>query len=121
MWNELQLSGAEISMLLEATKTSVYMTLASTLFAYIIGLPAGILLVVCAPRGLRPLPALYKVLDIVVNITRSVPFLILMLLATPLAGGDGEVLRGQRHHYFPDAGGGALCGEAGGVLPAGGG
>lgn len=79
------LSNAEISMLLEATGTSIYMTLASTLMAYVIGLPVGILLVVCAPRGLKPMPVLYKVLDIVVNVTRSIPFLILMLLATPLA------------------------------------
>lgn len=79
------LSNAEISMLLEATGTSIYMTLASTLMAYVIGLPVGILLVVCAPRGLKPKPVVHKVLDTVVNITRSIPFLILMLLATPLA------------------------------------
>ena len=79
------LNSAEISMLLEATGVSVYMTLVSTLLAYVIGLPVGILLVVCAPGGLKPKSALYKVLDIVVNITRSIPFLILMLLATPLA------------------------------------
>lgn len=78
------LNSAEISMLLEATGVSVYMTLVSTLLAYVIGLPVGILLVVCAPGGLKPKAALYKVLDIVVNITRSIPFLILMLLATPL-------------------------------------
>ena len=79
------LNSAEISMLLEATGVSVYMTLVSTLLAYVIGLPVGILLVVCAPGGLKPKAALYKVLDIVVNITRSIPFLILRLLATPLA------------------------------------
>ena len=79
------LNSAEISMLLEATGVSVYMTLVSTLLAYVIGLPAGILLVVCAPGGLKPKTVLHKVLDIVVNITRSIPFLILMLLATPLA------------------------------------
>mgnify|MGYP006068500501 FL=1 len=79
------LNSAEISMLLEATGVSVYMTLVSTLLAYVIGLPVGILLVVCAPGGLKPKAVLYKVLDIVVNITRSIPFLILVLLATPLA------------------------------------
>lgn len=79
------LNSAEISMLLEATGVSVYMTLVPTLLAYVIGLPVGILLVVCAPGGLKPKAVLYKVLDIVVNITRSIPFLILMLLATPLA------------------------------------
>lgn len=79
------LSNAEISMLLEATGTSIYMTLVSTLLAYVIGLPVGILLVVFAPRGLKPAPVIHKILDVVVNITRSIPFLILMLLATPLA------------------------------------
>ena len=79
------LNSAEISMLLEATGVSVYMTLVSTLLAYVIGLPVGIFLVVCAPGGLKPKTVLHKVLDIVVNITRSIPFLILMLLATPLA------------------------------------
>ncbi len=79
------LSNTELKMLLDATGTSIYMTLASTLMAYVIGLPIGILLVVCAPGGLKPKKILYKVLDIVVNITRSIPFLILMLLATPLA------------------------------------
>ena len=78
------LSSKEISMLIEATGTSVYMTLASTLMAYVIGLPIGILLVVCAPGGLKPKAVLYKILDFIVNITRSIPFLILMLLATPL-------------------------------------
>lgn len=78
------LSNAEVLMLLEATGTSIYMTLASTLMAYVIGLPVGILLVVCAPKGLKPLPVVHKVLDVIVNITRSIPFLILMLLATPL-------------------------------------
>ena len=79
------LSSKEISMLIEATGTSVYMTLVSTLMAYVIGLPIGILLVVCAPGGLKPKAVLYKILDFIVNITRSIPFLILMLLATPLA------------------------------------
>lgn len=80
MWNS-----NEISMLLEACVTSIYMTLASTLMAYVIGLPVGILLVVCAPGGLKPKVLLYKIFDVIVNITRSIPFLILMILATPLA------------------------------------
>lgn len=80
----IMLSSKEILMLLEATGTSIYMTLVSTLTAYVIGLPVGVLLVVCAPGGLKPKKALYKILDIIVNITRSIPFLILMILATPL-------------------------------------
>lgn len=78
------LSSKEFMMLLEATGTSIYMTLASTLMAYVIGLPLGVLLVVCAPGGLKPKKIVYKILDVLVNITRSIPFLILMILATPL-------------------------------------
>ena len=58
-------------------------TLVSTLIAYLLGLPIGILLVVTAPGGLKPVKALYKVLDVVVNIVRSIPFLILLMLIIP--------------------------------------
>ena len=54
----IMLSSKEILMLLEATGTSIYMTLVSTLMAYVIGLPVGVLLVVCAPGGLKPKKAL---------------------------------------------------------------
>lgn len=59
------------------------MTLTSTLFAYVIGLPLGILLVITARDGLRPIPVVYKILDVVVNVTRSIPFLILLMLLIP--------------------------------------
>ncbi len=73
-----------ISLLLENTWISIYMTLISTLIAYAIGLPLGVILVVTAPGGLRPGRVLYKVLDFVVNIVRSVPFLILLITIMPL-------------------------------------
>ena len=60
------------------------MTLVSTVFAYILGLPMGIALVVTAKEGLRPNKVIYKVLDIIVNVVRSVPFLILLILVIPL-------------------------------------
>ena len=60
------------------------MTLISTLIAYAIGLPLGVILVVTAPGGLRPSKTLYKILDFVVNIVRSVPFLILLITIMPL-------------------------------------
>ena len=59
------------------------MTLTSTLFAYVIGLPLGILLVITARDGLRPNAVVYKILDVVVNVTRSIPFLILLMLLIP--------------------------------------
>lgn len=73
-----------ISLLLDNTWISIYMTLISTLIAYAIGLPLGVILVVAAPGGLRPNKILYKILDFVVNIVRSVPFLILLIAIMPL-------------------------------------
>lgn len=73
-----------IMMLVEGTFVTLYMTLVSTLFAYILGLPMGIALVVTAKDGLRPNKIVYKILDIVVNVVRSVPFLILLILVIPI-------------------------------------
>ena len=73
-----------IQMLAEGTGVHLYMTLTSTLIAYVLGLPMGIALVVTAKDGLRPNALIYKVLDVIVNITRSVPFLILLILVIPL-------------------------------------
>lgn len=73
-----------ISLLLDNTWISIYMTLISTLIAYAIGLPLGVILVVTAPGGLRPSKTIYKILDFVVNIVRSVPFLILLITIMPL-------------------------------------
>ena len=64
---------------------TVYATLLATLFAVLIGLPIGVLLVTGDIGGIRPLPRwLMKVLNIIINILRSVPFLILMILVIPL-------------------------------------
>ncbi len=73
-----------ISMLFENTLITLYMTVASTLIAYVIGLPMGILLVLSAKDGLRPNAVLYKALDVIVNLLRSIPFLILLVLVIPL-------------------------------------
>lgn len=78
MWDE-----AMLWMLLQGIGETLYMTLVSTLFAYVIGLPLGIALVVFAKGGIRPHPVLYKVLDIIVNLTRSIPFIILLMAIIP--------------------------------------
>ena len=63
---------------------TVYVTLAATAFAIILGLPLGVLLVVGEKDGLLPLPAgLLQILNTVINLLRSVPFLILMILVFP--------------------------------------
>lgn len=70
---------------LVAVWDTVYVTILATLFAFLIGLPLGIILVVGEKGSVLPLPKwLMKTLDIIINILRSVPFLILMILVIPL-------------------------------------
>lgn len=65
---------------------TVYSTVIATFFAYVIGLPLGVILVAGEKGGIRPLPSpLMKVLNVVINLLRSVPFLILMVVVFPLA------------------------------------
>ena len=73
-----------IPLMLGGIKDTLYMTTVSTLFAYLLGLPLAILLVLTAPSGLKPQKLVYRLLDTVVNIFRSIPFLILMILFIPV-------------------------------------
>ena len=72
-----------IEMTLRGIGETVYMTVVSTLLGYVLGLPAGILLAVTDKDGIRPNAACYKVLDVIANIIRSIPFLILLILLIP--------------------------------------
>lgn len=78
------LDSATIQMLVEGIGATLYMTLGSTLMAYVIGLPMGVALVVTAKNGLRPNKMIYRGLDIIANIIRSIPFLILLILVIPV-------------------------------------
>jgi D-methionine transport system permease protein len=71
-------------MLWAGTRDTLLMVLLSTLFGYILGLPIGVLLTVTDSNGIAPNKPLYKVFDVMVNVTRSVPFLILLILIQPL-------------------------------------
>ena len=73
-----------VSMLMEGTWATLYMTLVSTLFGYVVGLPLGIILAVTDKEGIKPNVVIYKILDFIVNLTRSVPFLILLIVVMPL-------------------------------------
>lgn len=65
---------------------TLYAPLLATVFAYVVGLPLGILLVTGEETGIRPLSrSLMRVLNVVINLLRSVPFLILMVLVMPLS------------------------------------
>ena len=67
-------------MILNGILETLYMTVVSTLFGYVFGLPMGVLLCISDKDGLKPHPVLYKILDFIANIVRSVPFLILLIL-----------------------------------------
>ena len=60
-----------------------YMTLASTLLGYVIGLPLGVILIITRRDGIRQNLAVNQVLGVIVNIMRSIPFLILMIAIIP--------------------------------------
>ena len=71
---------------LEGIWETLYALALQSLFAYIIGLPLGVMLVIGEKNGIRPLPGwLMKLANIAVNLLRSVPFLILMIIALPLS------------------------------------
>ena len=64
---------------------TLYMTLLSALFSYLIGLPLGLLLCVTDKDGIRPMPVLNRVVGVIVNTLRSIPFVILMVAMLPVA------------------------------------
>jgi D-methionine transport system permease protein len=62
---------------------TLYMTFFSSLIAYVIGLPLGVLLVVTDKDGIAPFVLLNRILGIIVNLVRSVPFIILLISVMP--------------------------------------
>ena len=72
-----------IQMLLEGIRDTLYMTFGSVLIGYVLGLPLGVLLYVTNEKGLKPNRAIYRVCDFIINIIRSIPFLILLILLIP--------------------------------------
>jgi D-methionine transport system permease protein len=78
MWNE-----AMITMLGVGILETLYMTFFSSLIAYLIGLPLGVLLVITDKEGIAPCVSFNKVLGVVVNLVRSVPFIILLISIMP--------------------------------------
>ena len=69
-----------------ATWETLYSLVLEVVFAYVVGLPLGVLLVTGERDGIHPLPGwMMKVVNVVINLLRSVPFLILMIIALPLS------------------------------------
>ena len=64
---------------------TLYVTILATFFAIVLGLPLGVLLVIGEKDGVFPLPAWFmQTLNVLINLLRSVPFLIMMILVFPL-------------------------------------
>ena len=79
MWTE-----QEILMILQGLWETTIIVGVSTFFGYVLGMPLGVLLAVTDTDGIKPHPLLYKVLDFITNILRSVPFIILLVVLIPL-------------------------------------
>ena len=77
-------TSATTDMIITGIGQTLYMTILSTVVGYVFGLPLGVMLAVFDKDGLRPNKAVYKVLDVISNIIRSIPFLILIILIIPL-------------------------------------
>lgn len=71
-------------MMWAGVKETLIMTLLSTIFGYLLGLPMGITLAVTDAGGIKPNAVVYKILDVIANIVRSIPFLILLMLLMPV-------------------------------------
>lgn len=78
MWDK-----AVTDMIIRGIAETLYMTLVSTILGYVFGLPLGIALAVTDKTGIKPNKFVYKILDVVSNIIRSVPFLILLIVLIP--------------------------------------
>lgn len=79
----MQFDATTINMLKEGTMQTIYMVFMSSLISYLIGIPLGIALMVTDKDGIRPVPLFNKVLGLAINLLRSVPFLILMIMVIP--------------------------------------
>ena len=76
-------NSATINMILLGIGETLLMVIVSTLFGYLFGLPLGIALYITNKDGIKPNNKIYRLLDIIVNIGRSIPFLILLILILP--------------------------------------
>lgn len=73
-----------VSMILTGLYETLLMTAASSFFSYVIGIPLGVILVVSDTNGIKPMPVINGVLGSVINLIRSVPFMILLIMVIPL-------------------------------------
>lgn len=89
------------AMLLEGIGDTLIMTFVSTIFAYVIGLPLGVLLVITREHGICRNRAANSIIGWIVNIGRSLPFIILMVLLLPVTKAVMGTKLGVRGAIFP--------------------
>lgn len=77
-------NSAVVNMILVGVLETLLMVVVATIFGYLFGLPLGICLYISDKDGIKPNKVLYRILDFIVNIGRSIPFLILLILIIPL-------------------------------------
>ncbi len=80
----MQIDSTTLNMLGTGIWETIYMVAMSSIFSYVIGIPLGVILVVTARDGIKPIPAVEKALGIIINLLRSVPFIILAIMLLPV-------------------------------------
>lgn len=80
----MQFDSNTMNMLMKGIGETLYMVFLSSVLSYVIGIPLGIALVVTDKEGIRPVPVFSKVLGLVINILRSIPFIILLIMVIPI-------------------------------------
>lgn len=80
----MQFDSTTMNMLVKGIGETLYMVFLSSALSYVIGIPLGIALVVTDREGIRPVPLFNKVLGLVINILRSIPFIILLIMVIPV-------------------------------------
>jgi D-methionine transport system permease protein len=73
-----------IEMIIRGIGETIYMSVVSTIIAYILGIPMGIVLTVTDKEGIHPKAVVYKIFDFIANVVRSIPFLICLMLLIPV-------------------------------------
>ena len=101
--------------ILNATIETIYMVGVALVLSALFGIPLGILLVITGPRHIKPLPLIHRTLSIVINVGRSLPFIILLVAIIPftrwLVGtsdryGRGDCpVDGKRDSFYGPGGG----------------
>mgnify|MGYP001341922016 CR=1 FL=1 len=80
----MQFDSTSMQMLIKGIGETLYMVFLSSALSYVIGIPLGIALVVTDKDGIRPVPLFNKVLGLVINVLRSIPFIILLIMVIPI-------------------------------------